>query len=136
MTDNRRLLDRLIGEWDTRGSHPKIKEPITGHASFEWLAGHKFLIWRTENTPALVPTSISILGDVTAEEFPMNYFDSRGVARVYTVRIAGGVLRFWRDEPGFRQRATVSFEGAELRWHTELNEDGSFRPDLEMAYRR
>lgn len=48
------------------------------------------------------------------------------------------MLRFWRDEPGFAQRATVSVEadGSVLQFRTQLNEDGSYRRDLEMTYRR
>ena len=129
----KRWLDALIGDWETRGSHPQVKEPVRGRASFEWLTGDTFLIWRAEQTPDIIPTFIAILGDVTKTEFPLNYFDSRGVARVYTARIAEGGLVFWRDEPGFAQRARVSIDDhGSVRWETELNG----RPDLEMTYRR
>ena len=127
------MLDTLIGEWDTRGSHPMIEGPIRGRASFEWLAGHRFLIWRSASTPDTVPAAISIIGDVTAADtFPLHYFDSRGVARVYTASLKDGVLRFWRDEPGFAQRATVVLEGDALHLRTELNG----KADLEMTYTR
>ena len=34
----------------------------------------------------------------------MEYFDSRGVRRTYGVSLDDGVLRIWRDDPGFDQR--------------------------------
>jgi hypothetical protein len=132
-------LDALAGEWSTEGSHPSIKEPIRGRASFEWLPGRRFLIWRTEQTPTIVPAAIAVIGGGdTPGTWPMHYFDSRGVFRVYQVRMDKGVWHVWRDHPGFAQRGTGVFGGGgrslELRW--ELNEDGTFRPDLELSYRR
>jgi hypothetical protein len=48
----------------------------------------------------------------------MEYFDSRGVRRTYRASLDGGVLRLWREQPGFDQRFSAalgrdSFEG---RW--------------------
>ena len=34
----------------------------------------------------------------------MEYFDSRGVRRTYEISLENGVLRIWRDHPGFDQR--------------------------------
>jgi len=132
-------LDPLVGEWETEGSHPQIKEPIRGHASFEWLPGRRFLIWRTTQMPQTVPPAIAIIGGGdTPGTWPMHYFDSRGVFRVYYVRVDGGVFRMWRDHPGFSQRATGTFTdgGRIFELRTELNEDGTWKPDLEMTYRR
>ena len=143
MTDERDAaldgLDPLVGEWETQGSHPSITEPIRGRASFEWLPGRRFLMWRTEQTPALVPTAIAVIGGGdTPGTWPMHYFDSRGVFRVYQVRAENGVVRVWRDQPGFAQRGTVTFSDGgrrlELRW--ELDQDGTWKPDLQMTYRR
>ena len=42
------LATRLVGSWDTQGSHPLLpRDDITGPATFEWLDGHKFLFWRS-----------------------------------------------------------------------------------------
>jgi hypothetical protein len=48
----------------------------------------------------------------------MEYFDSRGVRRTYGVPLEGGVLRMWREAPGFDQRfaATLGHDGFEGRW--------------------
>jgi hypothetical protein len=60
------------------------------------------------------------------------------VFRVYMASVVDGVWKIWRDEPGFKQRFTGSFkhDGRELELRTELNEDGTWKPDLEMDYRR
>ena len=132
-------LDAVVGEWETEGTHPSIKEPIRGRASFEWLPGRRYLIWRSEQTPTIVPTAIAVIGGGdTPGTWPMHYFDSRGVFRVYQVRIDKGVWQIWRDHAGFAQRASGVFgDGGrrfELRW--DLNEDGTFKPDLHLTYRR
>jgi len=132
-------FDALVGQWETEGSHPFVKEPIRGQASFEWLPGRRFLIWRSEQTPTTVPTAIAVIGGGdTPGTWPLHYFDSRGVFRVYTTNMAGGVWKFWRDEPGFLQRATGRFRdgGRVLEIRTELNEYGTWKADLEMTYRR
>ena len=132
-------FDALVGQWETEGSHPFVKEPIRGQASFEWLPGRRFLIWRSEQTPTTVPTAIAVIGGGdTPGTWPLHYFDSRGVFRVYTTKMAGGVWKFWRDEPGFLQRATGRFRdgGRVLEIRTELNEYGTWKADLEMTYRR
>ena len=38
----------------------------------------------------------------------MQGFDSRGVRRTYRVSLDDGVLRFWRDAPGFDQRYSAT----------------------------
>ena len=65
------------------------------------------------------------------------YFDSRGVHRVYGVSMSDGVLRMWRDEPGFSQRldATVGDDAIVGVW--ELSRDGeTWAEDLRITFRR
>jgi hypothetical protein len=131
-------LDLLVGDWDTESTHPKIDGVLRGKTTFEWLAGRSFLIQRAEN-PDPVPSSISIIGGGdTPGTWPMRYFDSRGIERVYQFSFQDRVLKFWRDHPGFMQRATGVFEDRDrtLRLRSELAENGPFKPDLEMIYRR
>jgi hypothetical protein len=68
----------------------------------------------------------------------MEYFDSRGVSRTYQVSFEDGIWKMWRDHPGFSQRARGVFEddGGTIRWLSELQEDGPWKPDLEVTYRR
>ena len=71
--------------------------------------------------------------------FTMLYFDQRGVSRRYEVAMDGGVMHWWRDAPGFRQRytLTVSADGETLQGRGELaREEDAWGPDLELTYTR
>jgi hypothetical protein len=101
--------------------------------------GRRFLIWRTHNPPGTVPSSISIIGGGDRPGvWPMHYFDERGVYRVYQLSVRADGFDLWRDEPGFRQRGTGTFDegGSAMRVLFELNTDGTFKRDLELTYRR
>ena len=132
-------LDALVGEWDAEARHRMIEAAFRGKTVFEWLSGRRFLIQRSDWPPATVPPSIAIIGGgETPGTWPMHYFDSRGVTRVYQTSLERGVWRFWRDHPGFSQRSTGVFEdgGRTIRAVVDLNEDGSWKADLEVIYRR
>lgn len=132
-------LDALVGEWDTEMTHPQLPGVMRGRTVFEWLTGRTFLIWRSRTPPNTIPSSISIIGGgSTPGVWPTEYFDERGVARTYQTSFDGGVWRLWRDQHGFSQRATGTFEdgGRTIRWRSELQEDGPYKPDLEVIYRR
>jgi hypothetical protein len=132
-------LDALVGEWDTAATHPMIEGVVSGRSTFEWLTGRRFLIHRSEIQPGQVPSAIWIVGgDDTRGTWPMHYFDSRGVTRVYQMTFEGGLWKFWREHPGFSQRFTGSFEdgGRTIRGLSELNETGTWKPDLAITYRR
>ena len=133
-------LDALIGEWDTELTHPMLPGVMRGTASFEWLAGRAFLIWRSDAPPNTIPSAISIIGGgTTPGTWPVRYFDSRGVSREYATTVDdSGAWRLWRDHPGFSQRATGVFEegGRTIRWRSELQQDGPWKADLEVIYRR
>ena len=133
-------LGRLVGEWETEATHPLFPGTVKARATFEWLRGGRFMIWRTDgNPPGTVPNAIAVIGGGdTPGTWPMHYFDERGVFRIYHVEAVGEGWRFWRNEPGFSQRATGSFDadGTVMRLATELDRDGTFEPDLEVTYRR
>jgi hypothetical protein len=67
----------------------------------------------------------------------MEYFDSRGVRRTYGISLDGGVLRIWRDQPGFGQRfaATLGPDAFEGRWQLART-PGQWQDDLKVIYRR
>ena len=47
-------LDALVGEWHTEATHPYLPNTvIRGRATFEWLDGGFFLIWRAAYDQAL-----------------------------------------------------------------------------------
>ncbi len=69
----------------------------------------------------------------------MHYFDSRGIARIYSLGADHGVWRFWREWPGLSQRyiATISADGSTITGNGELSRDGStWEQDLRITYRR
>jgi hypothetical protein len=110
---------------------------VHGHASFAWLEGEKFLIVRSRSDHPDFPDSISVIGET--ESLRMHYFDSRGVYRVYEVRIGEESLEFSRDEPGFSQRFTGIFQeaGAVIDGLWKLSRvSGKWEDDLRITYRR
>jgi hypothetical protein len=133
------LLRALTGTWTTEGSHPMLPDAvIRGRATFEWLDGGRFLIWRSSSEHPDIPDAIAVIG-VTDDELSMHYFDSRGVHRVYLVDAAPGAWRFWRDDPGFAQRFTGTFsdDGDSIDTRGQLSRDGkTWEDDLALTYRR
>jgi len=89
---------------------------------------------------------IAIIGADPAGEgrYLRHYFDSRGVARVYSMSLEDGVWTLWRDEPDFspldvRQRytGTVSDDGRSITGASEICHDGStWEDDFGLSYRK
>jgi hypothetical protein len=131
-------LEVLIGTWATEAIHPSIDAVVAGSITFEWLEGGHFLVQRSRNDHALFPDAISVIGaPETGEGLVMEYFDSRGVRRTYGVALDDGVLRFWREHPGFDQRfaATVALDSIEGVWQV-AETPGDWRDDVKATYRR
>jgi hypothetical protein len=131
-------FDALIGTWDTEATHPLVDAVVSGTVTFEWLEGGHFLVQRSHNEHELFPDAISVIGaPETGDGLVMEYFDSRGVRRTYGVSLDDGVLRYWRNDPGFDQRFSArlahdSFEGlAQL-----ARAPGDWQDDLKTIYRR
>jgi hypothetical protein len=131
-------FDLLIGTWATEATHPLVDEVVPGSTTFEWLEGGRFLIERSRMDHELFPDAISVIGaPEDGERLVMEYFDSRGVRRTYGVTVEDGVLRIWRDHPGFDQRfsARLGPDAFEGQW--QLAETaGDWRDDLKVTYRR
>jgi hypothetical protein len=117
-----------------------IPNELHGRTTFEWQDGGAFLCMRSEIDEPDIPSGIAFIGsDDQAGTFTMLYFDERGVSRRYEVAMDGGVMRWWRDEPGFLQRyvVTMSVDGDTLHGVGELAKDGGeWGPDLELTYTR
>jgi len=131
----------LIGEWTIEMTHPMLEDAVVrGRATYEWLEGGRFLIQRAVNEPPDFPDSLCVIGVMEGEiDLSMQYFDSRGVHRLYRIAFDGTELRMWRDAPGFAQRLTakLSADGSTLEGVWELNQDDQgFRDDLAITYRR
>ena len=151
-----RPLTHLVGPWTTEATHPALPGVVVhGTAIIEWLEGERFLIHRARTDHPDFPDAIAIIGftefdrvdhassiDPATTDKPrlrMHYFDSRGVFRVYEVRIDDESWGLWRDAPGFSQRITGRFadNGDTIVGRWQLSRDAfHWVDDLEITYRR
>lgn len=116
-----------------------------GRVWFEWMAGERFLIERWETPVSEAPDGIAIIGyDEGRETLLQHYFDSRGVARVYEMTLAGGVWTLERTKPDFSplsfpQRFVGRFsdDGMRIDGRWEIAHDGTtWEHDFELIYTR
>lgn len=131
----------LIGEWQTTGSHPYLPGIVLhGRVSFDWLEGGAFLIMRSEIDEPRIPDGVAIFGSDDAEKkFFMLYFDERGVSRKYDVEMTGNRIKWWRDDPHFSQRFTITIEdnGSKMASVGEMSREGAaWETDLALTYVR
>jgi hypothetical protein len=131
-------FEAMIGTWDTEATHPQFEGSVPGTVTLEWLEGGHFIVQRSHNEHELFPDAICVIGPPeTGDQLLMEYFDSRGVRRTYAIAIEDGVLRIWRDHPGFEQRmsATLAHDGFEARYQL-AETPGDWKDDLKVVYRR
>jgi len=131
-------FDVLVGTWTTNATHPTVDGAASGTLTFEWTVGGHFLLARATNDHTLFPDAIYVVGPPeTGDGLVMEYFDSRGVRRTYGISLEEGVLRIWRDAPGFAQRfsATVHPEHFAGTWQLAKT-PGEWRDDVRVSYRR
>ena len=131
----------FIGTWATVGHHPMVQGvTFHGRSTFDWHEGGAFVVMRTEIDESEIPSGIAIFGsDDSAETLSMIYFDERKVARRYEAALQLGVLRWWRNTPGFSQRftATLAGDGNTMEVVGEMSKDsGPWGPDLALSYTR
>ena len=131
-------FDVLIGSWSTEAKHRLIDEVVPGSATFEWLEGGHFVVLRSRNDHDLLPDAIGVIGrPESGEGLVMEYFDSRGVRRTYGASLEDGVLRWWRNHPGFDQRARAELGPDAFELVHQLAETpGEWLDDLRVTYRR
>ncbi len=131
-------FDALIGTWDTEAKHQAVDFVVTGRVTYEWLEGGHFVVLRSHNDHPQFPDAISIIGaPETGDGLVLEYFDDRGVRRTYNVEIGDGVMRWWRDRPGFDQRMVTTIGEDELVANVELAETpGEWQHDMKTIYRR
>jgi hypothetical protein len=131
-------FEALAGTWDTEATHPLFDGVVTGSVTYEWLEGGHFLVQRSHNDHEQFPDAICVIGaPETGDGLLMEYFDSRGVRRTYGISLDDGVLRVWRDEPGFDQRAigTLAPDSFEVVYQL-ARAPGEWNDDLRSTYRR
>ena len=95
--------------------------------------------------PDPAPNSLAIVGlDSDGRTYTQHYFDSRGVARVYSMTFNDGVWKLLRDKPDFSpvdfsQRFTGTFrdDSAAIVGRWEISHDGvRWEHDFDLAYMR
>ena len=142
MTDRDPALapfDALIGTWDTEATHPMLPGVVVpGTITFEWLEGGHYLIQRSRNEHERFPDAIGVIGaPETGDGLVLEYFDSRGVRRTYGISLEDGVLRTWRDAPGFDQRFAARIAPDRFEGVYQLAETpGDWKDDLQVTYQR
>ena len=108
----------------------------------QWLEGERFLIFRSHNDHPDFPDSTSILGDTDGLQW--HYFDSRGVHRIYELRVTDGGWEISRDAagldaPAFSQRLMVTFgdDDNTMEGRSTISfDDETWQDDLQITYRR
>jgi hypothetical protein len=149
-TELEQLGRRLVGLWTTEATHPAVPGTIvSGTADVQWLEGERFLIFRSHNDHPDFPDSTSILGDTDGLQW--HYFDSRGVHRIYELRVTDDAWEIsrdaagrdapeiGRDAPAFSQRLTVTFEDDDdtMEGRSRISsDDETWQDDLQITYRR
>jgi hypothetical protein len=132
-------LAKLLGEWTSQSTHPASPGlVVAGRATATWLEGERFLLLRTQADHPEFPDALWVLGETEAG-LVGHYFDSRGVHRIYRLGFDDGAWHMSRDEPGFNQRFTGTFEdrGDRIVGIWEVSPDGSkWERDLETTFVR
>jgi hypothetical protein len=142
-------LEPLIGAWEMEATVDG-ETVMRGSSTFNWSEQGPYVVqtadgevppegpqlWR-DNLP--FPT-VAIIGyDDGFENYSVLYSDARGVLRIYAMTFADGVLKQWREMPGFHQRFTgeLSADGSRIDARWERSEDGEdWFVDFELTYTR
>src|SRR5262245_8308928 len=111
-------LGAVAGEWTTEITHRLLPDTVLrGRSTFELLAGGKFLLQRERvDHPEFPDASLAVIGGADGDALHMYYFDSRGVVRIFELRIDDRVWKFVRSTPDFsaldfHQRMTWTLSG-------------------------
>ena len=134
-------LTAFVGDWDVELKFPTDPPGTTrGSASFEWVEGGAFLMYRLGDRAAGSPFAVHVIGrDDSAETYALLYSDDRGVSRIYQMSFEGNEWKQWRDTPGFSQRFMGTFSADRnrivARW--EKSKDGKYwEHDFDLTYTR
>lgn len=133
-------LDVLVGAWTIEATWPHGSlPPGSGRSSFEWHESGAHLVQRSTIDLAEAPDSTSIIGcDAANGTYTQLYADERGVCRTYAMSLDDRAWKLWREGPPFDQRfaATIEDGGNTLTGGWQIAEDGDFRTDFDLVYRR
>jgi len=131
-------FDVLIGTWASTAAHRLMDEVVSGTCTWEWMDGGHFVVHRTRYDHELLPDALCVIGvPEGGDGLVMEYFDTRGVRRTYTLALEDGVLSYWRDQPGFDQRYSATLDAEAFEGMSQLAETpGEWMDDLKVTYRR
>ena len=138
-------LEPLVGEWSLlAGFDDTPPVDIGARVTFEWLAREQFLVERWEVPVPEAPDGIALIGADPENEggYLQHYFDSRGVARVYKMRLSDAGWELWRDAPDFspltfaqRYSGTFADDGRTISGSWESCHDGeTWEHDFALTY--
>ncbi len=141
LDDASAAFEPFLGTWDTTGEHGLIPDTVLhGRAVIERLEPGGFVRIRSSISEDVgIPDGVEILGaDGDSGRYVLLHHDERGVTRIYDAAVEDRVLRWWRDEPDFRQRTTLTLspDGRTMTGRGELNRDGTWHQDLDLTYTR
>ena len=156
MTENRAdtlaRLDVFVGEWVLEARFPG-DSPAPSNAAgeaprarswFEWALDRQFLLQRTETAIPEAPDSLAVVSaDLITGAYMQHYYDSRGVARLYSMSLADRVWTLTRESPDFtrldfsqRFTGTFSADGNTISGVWEKRSGGDWEHDFALTYRR
>lgn len=148
-TENERL-EPLIGAWSMAmvrpGEQPPEKLPDIGaRVTFEWMGDKAFALERWTVPIPEAPDGLAVIGwDKGRRTFLQHYFDTRGVARVYEMKLENGVWKMERKKGDFSpfefsQRFTGTFadDGNRIDGTWEIAHDHkTWQKDFDLIYTR
>lgn len=140
-------LEPLLGVWDMEatfdagyfGPDSPAVTSREGRTVFEWLSGGHFLLQHfTVDNPA-APSGLAVIGATSEDDgtFSQDYYDSRGVARVYQMHLDNNIWTLTRHAPGFCQRytGTISDDRQRITGAWDHSPDGiNWRHDFALNY--
>jgi hypothetical protein len=133
-------LQMLAGEWEAKGDHPYLPDPVRGHASFGCLYERAFLVWRSDYEQPGPPSGLSLINrDETSGLNALLYYDQRSISWICQMSLEDKVWKFWRDAPGFRQPMTawISADLNSIAFRGEICTDGvNWEQDLDLTFTR
>jgi hypothetical protein len=141
-------LDVLVGAWTQQVQVPGVP---AGRMELEWTLDGRFLMQQTEIPDPVYPNSFAVISgssdwhDDASSPFVYHYFDSRGVVRVYEMRVQDRVWTLERTKPDFtplafaqRFEGVLSSDGGTIDGRWEASHDGgaSWELDFPLRYTR
>ena len=134
----------LIGDWDTAlsgGSFlPDPDQVVHGRLEIRAVENGAFLAIRQFVDVSGPPAAVWLVGrDDSHPDYTVLYADTRGVSRVYVMRLREPHWQIWRDHDEFAQRfeALIGPDRQEIvgRWEKRVN-TGTWEPDFNVTYSR